>query len=91
LGAGFLEKVCERALLRELSLRGISAKAQALFPVSYKDQKDQYVGEYLAELVMEDKLIVELKCMDRFAKEDLAHSINYLKALRTSGRLIDQL
>jgi GxxExxY protein len=77
LGAGFLEKVYERALLRELALRGVSAKAQVSFPVCYKGQ---YVGEYVADLVVEEKLIVELKCTDRFANEHLAQCINYLKA-----------
>ena len=64
LGAGFLEKVYERALIRELSLRGVSAKAQASFPVCYKSQ---YVGEYLADLVVEGKVIVELKCVDHLS------------------------
>lgn len=77
LGAGFLEKVYERALMRELALRGVSAKAQVSFPVSYKGQ---YVGEYLADLVVAEKLVVELKCVDRFANEHMAQCINYLKA-----------
>src|SRR5215471_17673606 len=59
LGCGFLEKVYERALIRELSLRGIRAKAQVSFPVSYKRH---YVGEYIADLVVEEELLVELKC-----------------------------
>ena len=49
LGAGFLEKVYERALIRELALRGVSAKAQVSFPVCYKEQ---YVGEYVADLLV---------------------------------------
>lgn len=77
LGAGFVEKVYERALLRELTLRGVSAKAQVSFPVGYKGQ---CVGEYVADLVVEKKLVVELKCVDRFAGEHLAQCINYLKA-----------
>ena len=77
LGAGFLEKVYERALIRELALRGVHAKAQVSFPVCYKGQ---YVGEYVADFVVEEKLIVELKCVDRFANEHLAQCINYLKA-----------
>ena len=76
LGAGFLERVYERALLRELGLRGVKAKAQVPFRVCYKGQ---YVGEYLADLVVEKKLIVELKCVERFANEHLAQCINYLK------------
>src|SRR3989442_12543561 len=58
LGSGFLERVYERALMRELTLRGISAKSQVSFPVLYKER---YVGEYLADLVVQEKLIVELK------------------------------
>jgi GxxExxY protein len=85
LGAGFLEKVYERALIRELMFRGVGAKAQVSFPVCYKGQ---YVGEYVADLVVEDKVIVELKCVDRFAKEHLAQCINYLKASRLRVALL---
>jgi GxxExxY protein len=77
LGAGFLEKVYQRALSRELVLRGLNVKAQASFPISYKGQ---HIGDYIADLVVEGKLIVELKCVDCFAKEHLAQCINYLKA-----------
>jgi GxxExxY protein len=77
LGPGFLEKVYERALLHELALRGIPAKAQVSFPVSYKGQ---FVGEYWADLVVERKLLVELKCVEHLANEHLAQCINYLKA-----------
>jgi GxxExxY protein len=77
LGAGFLEKVYERALVHELMSRGVNVKAQVSFPVCYKGQ---YVGEYVADLVVEGKVIVELKCVERFANEHLAQCINYLKA-----------
>jgi GxxExxY protein len=77
LGAGFLEKVYERALMYELVLRGLNVKAQVSFPVCYKGQS---VGEYLADLVVQEKILVELKCVDRFANEHLAQCINYLKA-----------
>jgi GxxExxY protein len=77
LGAGFMEKVYERALIRELALHGLNAKAQTSFPFCYKGQ---CVGDYVADLVVEGKLIVELKCVDRFANEHLAQCINYLKA-----------
>jgi GxxExxY protein len=85
LGAGFLEKVYERALIRELMLRGISAKAQVSFPVCYKGQ---YIGEYVADLVVEEKLIVELKCVDRLGNDHLAQCINYLKASRLPVALL---
>ena len=80
LGAGFLEKVYECALLAELSARGLHAKAQVTFPVKYKGRS---VGDYIADLVVEDRVIVELKCVERFAPEHMAQCINYLKA---SGR-----
>ena len=85
LGAGFLEKVYERALIRELACRGVSAKPQVSFPVSYKGH---YVGEYVADLVVEEKVIVELQCVDRFANQHLAQCINYLKASRLRVALL---
>jgi len=82
LGAGFLEKVYERALLKELGRRGLHAVPQASFKVTYKGD---YVGEYFADLLVEDMLVVELKCVDRFTTEHIAQSINYLRA---SGRSV---
>jgi GxxExxY protein len=82
LGPGFLEKVYERALLKELASRGIEAKGQVGFPVSYKGQT---VGEYIADIVVEGELVIELKCADSFSNEHVAQCINYLKA---SGKKI---
>ncbi len=59
IGAGFLEKVYERALIQELALRGVCVKAQVSFPIPYKGK---YLGEYAADLVVGEKVIVELKC-----------------------------
>jgi len=42
--------------------------------------KGQAVGTYLADLVVEDQVVVELKCVDSFSNEHLAKCINYLKA-----------
>lgn len=61
LGAGFLEKVYERALKTELNSRGINVEAQAPIQILYKGKN---VGDYYADLLVEDKLIVELKCVD---------------------------
>jgi len=66
LGAGFLEKVYERALLKELALRSIRAKSQASFKVTYKGHPE---GEYFADVLVEDALVIELKCVDRLTKE----------------------
>ena len=77
LGAGFLEKVYERALLRELGLRSIRATAQNSFIVTYKGHN---VGEYITDILVEDVLVVELKCVERFASEHTAQCLNYLRA-----------
>ena len=81
-GAGLLEKAYERALLRELGLRGIRATAQASFAVTYKGH---YAGEYFADIVVEDVLVIELKCVERLANEHTAQCLNYLRA---SGRTV---
>src|SRR5580658_4518850 len=82
LGPGFLEKVYERALLKELASRGINARGQAGLPVSYKGH---LVGEYIADILVEEELVIELKCAESFSNENVAQCINYLKA---SGKKI---
>ncbi len=77
LGGGFLEKVYEKALLREFSLLGIRAEPQVVFSISYKGFS---VGEYFADLLVERAVLVELKCVDRFTPEHSAQCMNYLKA-----------
>ena len=79
LGPGFLEKVYERALVRELRLRGLSVRQQISIPVTYKGA---VVGNYIADLLVENQLLVELKCVECFSNEHLAQCINYLKAAR---------
>ena len=77
LGAGFLEKVYERALLTELRLRGMGAVGQVSFAVTYKGQ---VVGQYFADILVEDELVVELKCVERLSNEHMAQCLNYLRA-----------
>jgi GxxExxY protein len=77
LGPGFLEKVYERALVKELALRDLPAETQVGYPVHYKGQR---VGDYFADLVVDQRLIVELKCSESIAAEHMAQCINYLKA-----------
>ena len=77
LGAGFLEKVYERALVRELSARGLRVTSQVPFTVTYKSHS---VGEYLGDLIVEESLLIELKCVERLAGEHTAQCINYLRA-----------
>jgi len=77
LGSGFLEKVYERALSQELGLRGLKVERQVSYPVLYKGHS---IGEYVADLLVEECVLVELKCVDRFSNEHMAQCINYLKA-----------
>ena len=77
LGSGFLEKIYERALAHELSLRGLKVQAQARLSVSYKGYR---VGNYLADLVVENSMMMELKCVEAFSNEHTAQCINYLRA-----------
>ena len=76
LGSGFLEKVYERALLKELRLRGLATITQPTFSVMYKGD---CVGEYSADLIVENSLVVELKCVERLTNDHLAQCLNYLR------------
>ncbi len=77
LGAGFLERVYHRDLLRELKIRGIAAVSEASFSVVYKEHP---VGEYFADLLVEGAPVVELKCVERLTSEHMAQCLNYLRA-----------
>ncbi|MCK4298240.1 MAG: GxxExxY protein [Planctomycetes bacterium] len=77
LGHGFLEKVYENALAVELNRLGLSVKQQEPVAVSYKGD---LVGEYVADLVVEGKVIVEVKAVGELQKVHEAQLINYLKA-----------
>ncbi len=77
LGPGFLEKVYENALLIELRSRGLKAEAQVPIKVLYKDD---VVGEYIADIFVEDRVIVELKTVESLEKIHEAQLLNYLKA-----------
>jgi GxxExxY protein len=77
LGPGFLESVYESALCIELERREISYARQPLVPVSYKGMA---VGEARLDLLIEGKLIVELKAVDSLAPVHRAQVISYLRA-----------
>ncbi len=77
LGAGFLEKVYENALLIELQRRGLKAESQVPLKVSYKGE---VVGEYYADIVVEGQVILELKAVEQLQKIYEAQLLNYLKA-----------
>jgi len=77
LGSGFLEKVYENALAHELRKAGFSVQQQKGIPVYYDGV---VVGDYVADLIVENAVIVELKAIANFEKIHTAQCINYLKA-----------
>jgi GxxExxY protein len=77
LGHGFLEKVYEKALLIELRERGLNAGSQVPLKVCYKGQK---VGEYFADIVVEDQVIIEVKTVEALLPVHEAQLLHYLKA-----------
>ena len=77
LGPGFLEKVYENALLIELKRRGLKAENQVPIKVLYKED---VVGEYIADLLVEKQVIIELKTVENLDKIHEAQLLNYLNA-----------
>ena len=77
LGYGFLEKVYENALILELRKKGLTVKKQVPIKVKYDGQ---IIGEYFADLFVEDKVIVELKAVEKIIAVHEAQLLNYLKA-----------
>jgi len=77
LGFGFLEKIYENALLIELRNNGLSAEQQKPIKVLYEGN---IVGDYFADIVANDAVILELKAAESIRKEHIAQLTNYLKA-----------
>ena len=77
LGAGFAERLYHRALLIELKNRGLHARSECTFPVFYKGTK---VGDYHPDILVEDTLILELKCVENLRIEHRAQCLSYLRA-----------
>ncbi len=77
LGSGFLEKVYQNAMYFELIARGYKVEAQKQIKVYFKQQ---LVGEYVADLLVENKVIVELKACELLMNVHVAQTMNYLKA-----------
>jgi GxxExxY protein len=77
LGYGFLERVYESALAIELRKLGLHVQTQAPIEVYYDDQ---VVGEYFADLLVGEKVIVEIKAVRKLAEAHEAQLLNYLKA-----------
>lgn len=85
LSAGFLESVYQKALLIELEKNGISAIAEAPIDVYYDDC---IVGEYRADIIVEDEIIIELKAIQKLSPIHEAQLVNYLTATRKEYGLL---
>ena len=77
LGYGFLEKVYENAMIIELEKEGILAVSQSAISVSYEGK---IIGEYYADILVDNKVIVEIKAIKHLVEENEAQLLNYLKA-----------
>lgn len=77
LGSGFLEKVYENALCLELRARGLRFEQQPTVPVRYKGQ---IVGEYVPDLLVEERIVVELKAVHMTERVHHAQCVHYLRA-----------
>jgi len=85
LGPGFLEKIYENALLIELQKAGFKVKQQQPINVEYDGE---IVGEYYADLWVDERVVVELKAGLTLAKEHEVQLVNYLAATGISDGLL---
>jgi GxxExxY protein len=77
LGAGFLESVYEKSLIVALSQKNLNVASQVPFSVRFRGID---VGKFFADILVEEKVIIELKAVSRILPEHKAQTINYLKA-----------
>ena len=85
MGFGFLESVYEKCLLIELSETGLDAEAQKPITVYYEGE---IVGEFVADIVVNDAVIIELKSVRRIIKAHEVQLVNYLVATEKPVGLI---
>lgn len=77
LGSGFLESIYEKSLMIELKDIGLKTDSQKILNVYYKNQ---LVGDFKADIIVEDKIIIEIKGVTKLMPQHEAQLINYLKA-----------
>lgn len=85
LGYGFLEKVYENAMFIELTQNKLNCFRQKPIHVYYKNK---IVGEYFADMVVEDKIIIELKSAETILKEHEHQLLNYLRSTQMNIGLL---
>lgn len=77
LGAGFLEKAYQRALAHEMLLQGIDFEEYKKLPIQYKGIS---IGNYEADFLVEEKIIIEIKAVSQIHKQHIAQAMHYLAA-----------
>lgn len=77
LGYGFLEKVYENALVYELKNKGLEAETQKVIKVVYKGVS---IGDYIADIIVNNRIILELKSIEKLNVIHEVQLVNYLKA-----------
>lgn len=77
LGIGFIESVYEKALMVALQQKGLKAERQKPLTVYFRGV---VVGEFFVDVLVENKVLIELKAVSGLANEHFAQTINYLKA-----------
>src|SRR5215471_4339385 len=85
-GHGHLEKVYENALAHRLRKAGLAVEQQ--HPIQVFDEDGTLIGDYLADLIIEGRLIIELKTAKTFAPEHEAQILGYLKSARIEHGLL---
>ena len=85
LGYGFLEKVYENALIIELRKNGLLSTQQQKIDVFYSEVK---VGDYYADIIVENKVIIEVKAMETLREEHEYQLLNYLRATKIEVGLL---
>jgi GxxExxY protein len=76
LGVGFLESVYENALIIEFGLQNILFESQKMYPVIYKGKA---VKDFVCDIIVENKVVVEMKAIKQIGNIERAQVINYLK------------
>jgi len=76
LGPGLSENIYRRAVLKELNSQGIKATSEKEYPIIYKGER---VGRYRLDIVVEDKVVLELKALSRLEPVDEAQVLTYLR------------
>jgi len=77
LGPGLLESIYERALMYELGIRKIPFRSQVAVPMTYKGEP---VGDYYADLIVAERVIVELKAVSELHNAHVTQVVSYLRA-----------